>query len=310
VLQSVQISVQCARVKMTHFRLHQRLFLLFLCFILLFAMPVDSFSTASRQATRMRPPTSLNKSFLPRRSSSQTFESTKTRLGMGVSSSSSSKITPGIGEEGCKLPSPSGVNVMEDSTQAAIFLGILVALGVCTSAFNTLLASLTNQFEWFQSFRYSWPIALGLVFMAAGVTHFTVAQEYKNIYPYRGAWGGLWELPGSADFHVAWTGVAELVGGTGLLAGGLIDWLAPVYLSSPNIVTAAGLESDCAAALYLLTWAVTPANIFMFTHGAKLPMEVEGDVPISFHVVRFVMQVVLLGFLYQMGEGTFEALMG
>lgn len=145
--------------------------------------------------------------------------------------------------------------------------------------------------------------------MLAGVTHFTVAEEYENVYPYPNAWGGLWKLPGSPQFHVAWTGVAEFVGGAGLLAGGLIDWLAPVYFSSPNIVTQAGLESDCAAALYLLTWAVTPANIFMFTHGAKLPMEVEGPVPITFHVVRFALQVVLLGFLYQMGEGTFDALL-
>ena len=198
---------------------------------------------------------------------------------------------------------------MDDTSQAAVFVGILVALGVCTSLFSAGLAALTIHYEWFQDFRYSWPLALGPVFMIAGVTHFAVADDYRNIYPYPNAWGGLWKLPGSAEFHVAWTGVAELVGGAGLLAGGLIDWLAPVYVSSPNIVTAAGLESDCAAALYLLTWAVTSANIFMFTHGAKLPMDVEEPVPISFHAVRFVMQVVLLGLLYQMGEGTFDALL-
>ncbi|KAG7342414.1 hypothetical protein IV203_007507 [Nitzschia inconspicua] len=226
-----------------------------------------------------------------------------------MASSSSPNVTPGIGEAGCKLPSPSGVNMMDGTTQSAIFVGILLALGVCTSAFSAVLTSLTTNFEWFQSFRYSWPLTLGLVFVAAGITHFTVSAEYKNIYPYRGAWGGLWKLPGSPDFHVAWTGVAELLGGLGLLVGGLIDWLEPVYVSSPNIVTTAGLESDCAAALYLLTWAVTPANIFMFTHGAKLPMEVERDIPVSFHAVRFVMQVVLLGFLYQMGEATFDALL-
>jgi uncharacterized membrane protein len=229
--------------------------------------------------------------------------------GKFAAAASKSDVMPGIGEEGCKLPSPSGVNVMDDASQAAIFVSILVALGVCTFIFNAVLAALTTQFEWFQSFRYSWSLSLGPVFMLAGVTHFTVAEEYRNIYPYQGAWGGLWKLPGSADFHVAWTGVAEFVGGAGLLAGGLIDWLAPVYFSSPNIITSAGLESDCAAALFLLTWAVTPANIFMFTHGAKLPMGVEEPIPVSFHVVRFVMQVVLLGFLYQMGEGTFDALL-
>ena len=221
---------------------------------------------------------------------------------------STSNIEPGIGEEGCKLPSPSGVNTLDDTTQQIIFGSIFVALGICTAIFSTILSSLTSQYEWFQGFRYSWPVALGLVFSLAGVTHFTVAEEYKNIYPYKGAWGGLWQLPGSPDFHVKWTGVAELVGGIGLLAGGLIDWLAPVYVSSPNIITPAGLESDCAAALFLLTIAVTPSNIFMYTHGARLPME-QPAVPISFHIVRFFMQVVLLGFLFQMGQGTFDALL-
>jgi uncharacterized membrane protein len=240
------------------------------------------------------------------------YSSLHCRNRLDMASSSSNEISPGIGEAGCQLRSPSGVNTMKDTTQAAVFIGILLALGLCTTLFNALLSSLTVNYEWLQSFRYSWPIVLGLVYMAAGVTHFTVADQYKNIYPYQGAWGGLWKIPGSADFHVAWTGVAELVGGLGLLVGGLIDWLAvPVYnISAPTIFTSAGLESDCAAALYLLTWTVTPANIFMFTHGAKLPMEVEGEIPILFHVVRFMMQVILLGFLYQLGEGTFVALLG
>jgi uncharacterized membrane protein len=198
--------------------------------------------------------------------------------------------------------------MLDGTTQQIIVGTIFVALGGCTAVFSAALSYLTVHYEWFQGFRYSWPIVLGAVFALAGVTHFTVADEYKNIYPYRGAWGGLWQLPGTRDFHVSWTGVAELVGGTGLLLGGLLDWLAPVYVSSPNIVTPAGLEADCAAALFVLTWAVTPSNIFMYTHGARLPME-QPPVPVSFHVVRFAMQVVLLGLLFQLGEGAFDALL-
>ncbi len=203
---------------------------------------------------------------------------------------------------------------MDDTAQAAIFIGILIALGVCTVAFSSLLSAAftttlatTSPFDgWIDSYRSTWlPITLGLVYSLAGVTHFTVADEYKNIYPYPGAWGGLWKLPFSADFHVAWTGVAELVGGIGLLVSGCWHDLAPL-----SLLTHAGWSSDCAAGLYVLTWAVTPANIFMFTHGAKLPRNVEGEVPISFHVVRFILQVVLLGLLYQLGEGTFQTLFG
>jgi uncharacterized membrane protein len=145
-----------------------------------------------------------------------------------------------------------------------------------------------------------------LVYLVAGVTHFTVEEEYCNIYPPRGTWG-LWYLPGSPNFHVQWTGVAEILGGVGLLVGGAMDAWLPVYFSSPNIVTAAGLASDSAAALFLLTLAVTPSNIYMYTHGARLPMD-GPPIPISFHVVRGIFQVVLLAQLYQLGEGTFDAL--
>jgi uncharacterized membrane protein len=262
---------------------------------------------ASRPSTPTQTTTTtanLNQLHIPSYSCNQ-FRSTRCMIRLAASASN---IEPGIGEAGCKLPSPSGVNTLDDTTQQVIFGSILVALGICTALFSTILSSLTLQYEWFQGFRYSWPITLGLVFCLAGITHFTVVEEYKNIYPYKGAWGGLWQLPGSSEFHVKWTGVAELVGGIGLLAGGLIDWLAPAYVSSPNIITPAGLESDCAAALFLLTWSVTPSNIFMYTHGARLPME-QPAVPISFHVVRFLLQVVLLEFLFQMGQGTYDALL-
>ena len=62
------------------------------------------------------------------------------------------------------------------------------------------------------------------------------------------------------------------------------------------------------AGLLLLTAAVTPANIFMYTHGAKLPID-GPEVPIVGHAIRGAMQVVLFGLLYQMGQGTFDALL-
>jgi uncharacterized membrane protein len=301
---------------MIHSNTKQRFLYLSLCYVVFLALDGDgsngtfpraqAFSMKMRRAKFAQSLGHYSSHISSTRKNSPWSSSSACSLHLSLKmASSSADIVPGIGEAGCKLRAPSGVNTMNDSTQAA------VSLGLCTTLFNALLSSMTINFEWFHSFRYSWPIVLGLVFVAAGVTHFTLADEYKNIYPYQGAWGGLWKLPGSADFHVAWTGLAELVGGLGLLAGGLIHWLAPPFFpSSLTVATSAGLESDCAAALYFLTWAVTPANVFMFTHGAKLPMGVEGSIPIRFHVVRFVMQVVLLGFLYQLGEGTFEVLSG
>lgn len=162
------------------------------------------------------------------------------------------------------------------------------------------------NYEWVQTWRYTWPL-LGVIYAAAGVTHFTLEDAYVNIYPSKGAWG-FWNLPGSPKFHVQWTGVAEILGGVGLLIGGAFDAFAPVWGNCPNVITSAGIGSDAAAGLLLLTLVVSPANIFMYTHGAKLPIE-GPEVPVAGHAIRGVMQVVLFGLLYQMGQGTFDAIL-
>ena len=162
------------------------------------------------------------------------------------------------------------------------------------------------NYEWVQTWRYTWPL-LGVIYAAAGVTHFTLEDAYVNIYPSKGAWG-FWNLPGSPKFHVQWTGVAEILGGVGLLIGGAFDAFAPVWGNCPNVITSAGIGSDAAAGLLLLTLVVSPANIFMYTHGAKLPIE-GPEVPVAGHAIRGVMQVVLFGLLYQMGQCTFDAIL-
>lgn len=132
-------------------------------------------------------------------------------------------MVAGIGEDGCKLAAPSRINTLPKPFQAKAFVGIFAALFLGTQFFSSFLGDLTKQYEWFQSFRYTWPI-LGAVFVAAGVTHFTVEDEYCNIYPPKGAWG-IWYLPGSSKFHVQWTGVAEILGGLGLVIGA---WVSPL----------------------------------------------------------------------------------
>lgn len=92
------------------------------------------------------------------------------------------------------------------------------------------------------------------------------------------------------------------------MIGGAYDAFMPVFGDIPNAITSAGIGSDAAAGLLLLTAVVTPANVFMYTHGAKLPME-GPEIPVAGHAVRGVMQVVLFGLLYQMGEGTFDCLL-
>jgi uncharacterized membrane protein len=196
--------------------------------------------------------------------------------------------------------------MLDDKIQISIFVGYFVALGLGVAVVEPILDAMATNFESIAfSTRYIQPITLGLVFVLAGVTHFTVAEEYINIMPPRGCWGGLWQLPGSARLHVTWTGIAEFVGGIGLLTGAGYEILQPVYEQSPNILSDAGLLSDSAAALFLLTLAVTPANIYMYTHGARLPMS-EPQIGVEFHYTRFVFQILLLSLLLQMGGGSFQ----
>jgi len=212
-------------------------------------------------------------------------------------------VIPGVGEEGCKVPSLSGINTLPTQTQSAVFFSIFLGLALGTIGLSSFLDDITLKYDWVQTWRYTWPL-LGVIYAAAGVTHFTLEEEYSNIYPAKGSWG-LWNLPGSAKFHVQWTGVAEVLGGLGLVIGGLYDAFAPVYTEIPNVITKAGIGSDAAAGLLLLTLVVTPANIYMYTHGAKLPMD-GPEIPVAGHAVRGVMQIVLLALLYQMGQGSFS----
>lgn len=61
------------------------------------------------------------------------------------------------------------------------------------------------------------------------------------------------------------------------------------------------LKPAAAASLAALTLAVTPANVYMFTHGAimaGLPgPAADGPIPVYFHLVRFALQAVLLALL-------------
>jgi len=222
------------------------------------------------------------------------------------SSSSSSEmnnnnddVKPGIGEEGCQLPSLSGINTQPElPTQALIVGSIFFTLGFGTYVFSSGLAAATTTLgdtfpNGYPVFRSTWPISFGLIYSLAGLTHFTLSEEYENIYPPQGTWG-IWYLPGSKEFHVGWTGIVELLGGLGLLVGGISS------IAGISALEGLALESNCATLLFILTILITPANIYMYTHGALLPMNTPEPLPVAFHGVRLVMQIVLLGFLSQM----------
>lgn len=188
---------------------------------------------------------------------------------------------------------PSGIDGLPLTSQAAVFVGTYVGLlagpYLLVQGYDRLGEALPEAIGRVAVKATS---LLGALFMAAGATHFIMPDTYTAIYPPTGTWG-LWYLPGSAEFHVAWTGAAEALGGAGLLLPGLLD-AAGVTLGGRM----RPLRQLSASALFTLTLAVSPANIYMYTHGATMPgAGPDGPLDVEFHYVRFVAQVVVLSLL-------------
>lgn len=134
----------------------------------------------------------------------------------------------------------------------ALALGTFVCVQLWYGAAQSLLGT-----EYFSSIcERIFPIAFGVIFSAVGLSHFVFVENFSRIVPPKGAWGGLWQLPAPfseqlgipyADYQSYLSGTLEFIGGIWLLAGGL-GYTDP---SQPGLL------------LFLLTIAVTPANLYM-----------------------------------------------
>jgi len=198
-------------------------------------------------------------------------------------------------------PAPSGVNTLPELQQAAVVLAIFAGIALLTAGllgpgFRALRGVLPEG--WFENWQKTWPI-LGLFYLAAGSAHFTAKDAFESIYPPAGTWG-FWYLPGSAEFHVAWSGVAEIAGGAGLFFGAVALGIFGALGKEPPAILRA-LPSAAALGLFVLTWVVTPANVYMYTHGAQMVGLTPGDaaIPVLGHALRGVLQVLLLSILYR-----------
>ena len=187
--------------------------------------------------------------------------------------------------------------IQQQLTFASIFLGLGLGTKGLLKGFEVVEQALPDG--WFAKWKTTWPL-LGVVYVLAGVAHFGVQDAFMSIYPPQGTWG-LWYLPGSPEFHVEWTGIAEFLGGSGLLIGGICT----SFISKDEIWVK--LTKISAGALALLTVAVSPANIYMYTHGAIM-VGAGPDAPLElqFHAIRFVAQILLLSLFIGMATSTTE----
>ena len=123
--------------------------------------------------------------------------------------------------------------------------------------------------------------------------------------PPKGSWGGLWQLPAPyrdelgvsyARYLNYLSGVVEIVVGILMVAvtAGLVG----------HDESSVGARSHYGAALppallYLLTLAVTPANIYMYTHNPVVPRVPPLPYPWG-HAARGLLQCALLAVFYKL----------
>ena len=200
-----------------------------------------------------------------------------------------------VGEEEEEQPDrPFGLVSALPIDQQQLSVGLIfIILFAGTFEVVTLLNGVQGLSSGFYDlWRLTFAPLLGLIYTAAGVTHFTNQKDYAAIVPPEGTWGfftvptpGIEEVDLSyEDYHVAWTGVAEALGGFLLVTGGLGIGFLPKELP--------------AFALFLLTVAITPANVYMFTHDAKMGELPDIEYP-NGHAARAALQCVLLGLLWK-----------
>ena len=203
-------------------------------------------------------------------------------------------VDRGVGE-GRDLPSPSGINTLDEPLQAAVIGALTVGLGALTVAIaGPGFDALRGSSLWELS-RPTWPL-LGLIYVAAGIAHFTETDGFENFTPPNGTWG-FWFTPFSPRINVLWTGAAEIFGGAWMTFGAAAPLLG---ISLPAEL--GPVVSDGALTLFLVTLAVTPANYYALTHGANFPLDVEAS-PAS-HLVRLAFQAVLLAMTWEMAGTT------
>ena len=175
--------------------------------------------------------------------------------------------------------------------QNLIVIGVMCYVAASTFGFLRLYDRIEKRgwFRgWWPTLVKTWPLLGVLVYLPVGIhLHFVDPHPQTCIVPPNSTWGWWW-MPGSIDFCVAWTGVAEIMGGLGLAVGGFYK---------KNDLTS--LRRGSSKFLVFLTVGMTFAHCYMITHGA-LQFELDEPIPLTVQMIRLTVQGLWLSNLMYM----------
>lgn len=206
------------------------------------------------------------------------------------------------------------ISAQDDRTQQASFVliggAIFSGSAIFLNIYNTLEVVLPSAV--FAPFYTVLPYVLSTAFIAAGIAHFAIEDTFTSFVPPKGSWGNLWQVPSPGSdqlgltyeqYHSYWSGIAEIIVGSWLViatatTNGILtfgDAVGDATVSSSAI----GATTIPAALMWVLTAAVTPANIYMYTHNPVVPRIPALPYPLG-HAARGLLQCALLAVFFKL----------
>lgn len=206
------------------------------------------------------------------------------------------------------------ISAQDDRTQQLSF--IVVCSGIFSGSiafiylYNFLEGVLPSSI--FDPFYTILPCVLSSAFIAAGIAHFALEDTFTSFVPPKGSWGGLWQVPSPGSeqlgltyeqYHSFWSGIAEVIVGislflTTLASNGVLSF-GDAAGGNSAFFSAISATTIPAALMYCLTAAVTPANIYMYTHNPVVPRIPALPYPWG-HGARGLLQCALLAVFYKL----------